>query len=151
MSTKSSLLIFFLCLSLHACNGRHIKEGPSSKSHFSAKVLGSSLQPMKMDSSVSRGAKGDDIVNTEESKSSLKEPVLHARKISGSHEIIKSSSHQGLHKATRIKGLRRQALSAVGCGSNTQGCNKEPHEDVAVTDYDPPHSDTPIHNRKINN
>ncbi|GKV33786.1 hypothetical protein SLEP1_g42246 [Rubroshorea leprosula] len=38
---------------------------------------------MKMDSSVTRGTKEDDIVNTEESKSSLKEPVLHARKISG--------------------------------------------------------------------
>ncbi|GKV17592.1 hypothetical protein SLEP1_g28071 [Rubroshorea leprosula] len=92
MSSKSTLVIFFLCLCLHACNGRrHLRtagEGSNTISHFSTTVLESSRQFLKKDSSVHQGGSNeDDTVNEleveDQSKSSVKESKLHGRKMSG--------------------------------------------------------------------
>ncbi|KAM1141889.1 hypothetical protein ACFX13_042496 [Malus domestica] len=167
-SILSSLFsIFFLFLSMHACEARYIGLGPKG---FGAPFLpfGKGLlllekfKTLGMDSSKGFVMKEYDAAEKGHGGAitSTTTPVKEVKCTSRGHksgmepagsEIVESSDHHmvGLLKTTSPttkKEARRRALS--GKEAVNYNSDDKVEDNVVHTDYNPPHSTPPIHNRK---
>ncbi|XP_022735983.1 uncharacterized protein LOC111289309 [Durio zibethinus] len=167
----SSLAIFFLCLSVHACNARRlgfIAEEISNHVDFLAKDV-NKLKPydqLEMRPSVSKelqtqelqqvGVHRRKIVGANNVKQTLLNSFLKAKEavakaISGYEIII--SSRVDLQTKEKVEGLKRVTRSMLGTsGGDTEEAVDSKEKDnvgyIDVMDYARHHRKPPIHNEK---
>ncbi|KAK2649096.1 hypothetical protein Ddye_016585 [Dipteronia dyeriana] len=169
MSSLSILLLFLLCFSMHACNGRCLKETSKQYHIFTKEVdqarfhkvsiqlgLGhvDDLQTQGQDQIRNVGRKihenqdDENSMKQEESKPFSKEEASKGNKIT-------KASPKDLQRQAKTEGLKSSQGRSLLRYSETHNTNEavdskenDDVEDIVVMDYAQPHRKPPIHNEK---